>query len=186
VLVSRTVRGSCGVDVTVLATDLLAEITRSGTALPPARDSGWRWPLPPARSRSAESLPLPEVRRIAAAAAGALRTASVEGVGGRVVGERVLRDALLDHVAVLVTTESGARVEVSQRLVQGVARMGFLGPSAPADDHVVDTDDQVAALGTVEVRLAGRWVSLAAPYGSAWLPPVSQLAVRPVETRTNG
>lgn len=174
VLVSRTVAGAGPDDATVSAADLLGALERPGDlALPARRDAEWRWPLPPAAGRVVEQLPVAEVRRIAAAAAGTLRTAAAEGVGGRPVGERAVRDALLDHVAIVVTTD-GAHLEVPQRLVQGVARMGFLGRS--------DT----TTVGTVNVQLAGRWIGLAAPYGIAWLLPVSQFAVRPATTRTNG
>ncbi|GAA4706497.1 hypothetical protein [Phytohabitans rumicis] len=171
VLASRTVAGAGPDDATVSAADLLAEIGRGGDALPERRDQGWRWPLPPAGARVVESLPATDLRRIAAAAAGTLRAASEHGVGGRPVGERAVRDALLDHVAIVVTT-GGMRVEVPQRLVQGVARMGFLGRSDQAEGE------------TVRVQTVGRWVGLAAPYGVAWLLPVSQFAVRPAVART--
>jgi hypothetical protein len=173
VLVSRTVTWAGPADVSVSAAELLAELGRGGSALPRQRDEQWRWPLPPPGARVVESLPAADLRRIAAAAAGTLRTASTQGLGGRPVGERVLRDALLDHVAIVVTT-GGARVEVPQRLVQGIARMGFIGRSDQAD------------AGTVRVQTVGRWVGLAAPYGAAWLLPVSQFAVRPASARTNG
>ena len=111
------------------AAELLAELERGGATLPTRRDAQWRWPLPPVRSRQVEALPVAELRRIAEAAAGTLRTASEQGVAGRAVGQRALRDALLDHVAVLVTPDGppAAPVEVPQRLVQAVVRMGFLG-----------------------------------------------------------
>jgi hypothetical protein len=101
-----------------------------------------------------ERLPVEELRRVAAAAAGTLRDATANGVGGQPVGERALRDALLDHVAIVVTTDTTQRIEISQRLIQGVTRMGFLGgqPSSEASDS-----------SDVHVQLAGRWVGLAAP-----------------------
>ncbi|MGC4744705.1 hypothetical protein ACLQ28_03425 [Micromonospora sp. DT201] len=184
VLVARTVAsGSAdGVaeDVTVAAAELLAELERGGAALPARRDAQWRWPLPPARSRNVEALPVAELRRIADAAAGTLRTASEQGVAGRAVGQRVLRDALLDHVAVVVTPDGppAPPVEVSQRLVQGLVRMGFLGAAggpAVADDEA-----------TVQVRVAGRWVGLVGPYGAAWLQKATDLAVTPLSARPNG
>ncbi|MEH0936034.1 hypothetical protein [Micromonospora psammae] len=173
VLVVRTVAGVAPGDVTVAATDLLARLESAESTLPARRDAQWRWPLPPAASRQVELLPAGELRRIAAAAAGTLRTASTEGVGGRAVGQRVLRDALLDHVAVTVVPDEppGEPVEVSQRLVQGVVRMGFLGPAEAAD---------------VQVRVAGRWVGLVGPYGAAWSRKVSDLAIRPAADRPNG
>ncbi|MFE0530866.1 hypothetical protein ACFW0V_25045 [Micromonospora parva] len=184
VLVVRTVAGGpadgAAEDVTVAAAELLAELERGGTALPARRDAQWRWPLPPARSQQVEVLPVAELRRIAAAAAGTLRTASEQGVAGRAVGQRALRDALLDHVAVLITPDGtpAAPVEVPQRLVQGVVRMGFLGAA----------DGSPAGEGgdTVQVRVAARWVGLVGPHGAAWLQKATDLAVTPLSTRPNG
>ncbi|MGC4880856.1 hypothetical protein ACLQ26_31845 [Micromonospora sp. DT43] len=176
VLVTRTVAGAAAGDVTVGAADLLAELERGGAALPARRDAQWRWPLPPARSEPVEVLPGVELRRIADAAAGTLRTASEQGVAGRAVGQRALRDALLDHVAVRVTPDDppGPAVEVPQRLVQGLVRLGFLGAvDAPAGSEV-------------QVRVAGRWVGLVAPYGAAWLQKATDLAVTPLTARPFG
>jgi hypothetical protein len=168
VLVARSAAGGPARDATVGARALLAEVSRGGHALPPRRDTDWRWPLPAGVGEVVERVREAEVRRIAAAAAGTLRTASAQGVGGRAVGQRALRDALLDHVAIVVSPPAGgASVEVSQRLVQAVVRMGFLGP--PDDER--DT--------WADVRVFGRWTALSAPYGIAWLPPVSQLAMKP-------
>jgi hypothetical protein len=180
VLVVSTVAGEAAADVTVGAADLLAELGRGGAALPERRDAQWRWPLPPSRSEPVEVLPGVEVRRIAAAAAGTLRTASAEGVAGRAVGQRALRDALLDHVAVVVTPDDppGPPVEVPQRLVQGLVRMGFLG--------AVDDPAAPSARAEVRVRVAGRWVGLVGPYGAAWLQKATDLAVTPLTTRPNG
>ncbi|WP_433126683.1 hypothetical protein ACQPWW_28160 [Micromonospora sp. CA-240977] len=184
VLVVRTVAGGptdgSAEDVTVAAAELLAELERGGPARPVRRDAQWRWPLPPARSRTVEALPVVELRRIAAAAAGTLRTASEQGVAGRAVGQRALRDALLDHVAVLVTPDGppAPPVEVSQRLVQGVVRMGFLGA---ADGPATGPDE-----ATVQVRVAGRWVGLVGPYGAAWLQTATDLAMTPLSPRPNG
>ncbi|MEU4474234.1 hypothetical protein [Micromonospora sp. NPDC023888] len=184
VLVVRTVAAEpadgSAEDVTVAAAELLAELERGGPARPVRRDAQWRWPLPPARSRTVEALPVAELRRIADAAAGTLRTASEQGVAGRAVGQRALRDALLDHVAVLVTPDGSPAqpVEVSQRLVQGLVRMGFLGAAdGPATGH---------GGATVQVRVAGRWVGLVGPYGAAWLQTATDLAVTPLGTRPNG
>lgn len=168
VLVVRTVAGAGPGDVTVAAGELLAELTAGGPALPARRDAQWRWPLPPAASRRVETLPVAEVRRVAEAAGEALRDASAHGVAGRAVGQRMLRDALLDHVPVVVTPDDppGEPVEVSQRLVQGLARMGFLGAAEAADG--------------VQVRTIGRWVGLVGPYGAAWSQTATDLAVRPI------
>ncbi|MFJ6198689.1 hypothetical protein [Micromonospora sp. NPDC092111] len=172
VLVVRTVAGLAPGDATVVAAELLARLESADTTLPPRRDDRWRWPLPPAGSRPVEVLPAAELRRIAEAAAGTLRTAATEGVAGRAVGQRVLRDALLDHVAVTVTPDDAPAepVEVTQRLVQGLVRMGFLGPAGPGS---------AIAPPAVQVRVAGRWVGLVGPYGAAWSRKVSELAIRP-------
>ncbi|MEU8297999.1 hypothetical protein AB0C04_12020 [Micromonospora sp. NPDC048909] len=177
VLVVRTVAGPGPGDVTVSAAELLAELERSGPALPARRDAQWRWPLPPAASRPVETLPAADLWRIARAAAGTLRAASEHGVAGRAVGQRALRDALLDHVAVLVTPEDppGAPVEVPQRLVQGLVRMGFLGPP---DGSRPEADAQV--------RVGGRWVGLVGPYGAAWSQKATDLGLTPLGGRPNG
>ncbi|MER7458374.1 hypothetical protein [Micromonospora sp. NPDC126480] len=173
VLVTRTVAGAGPGDVTVAAGDLLAELTAGRSALPARRDAQWRWPLPPPASRLAETLPAAEVRRVADAAARALRDATAHGVAGRAVGQRMLRDALLDHVPVTVTPDDppGEPVQVPQRLVQGLVRMGFVG-------------DEPA--GRVQVRTAGRWVGLVGPYGAAWSQTATDLAVRPVANHPFG
>jgi hypothetical protein len=175
VLVGRTVPGGPGSDATVSAAALFEEVARGGANLPPRRDADWRWPLPPAGGgRVVESVPAAEIRRVASAAAGTLRAATAEGVGGRAVGQRALRDALLDHVPIVVSDDADSSVDVSQRLIQAVVRMGFLGP--PESDSDVDID----------IRVSGRWTGLAAPYGVAWLPPVQQFSLKPTSPRTFG
>jgi hypothetical protein len=175
-LVSRMVPGPGPGDATVSAGALLSELGRGGDRLPTRRDADWRWPLPPEHGgRVVERIPAGEVRRVAAAAAGTLRWVGEQGVAGRAVGQRALRDALLDHVAIEVTDVPDAaetRVQVSQRLVQALVRMGFLGPAGSRTDQ------------SIQVRLAGRWVGLVGPFGSAWLPRGDQLAVR-MESRPN-
>jgi hypothetical protein len=171
-LVCRTVPGPGPGDATVSARALLSELASGGDRLPTRRDADWRWPLPPDDGgRVIERIPADELRRLADAAAGALRSASTHGVAGRAVGQRALRDALLDHVAIEITDVRGGpdpRVEVSQRLVQAVTRMGFLGPAGTPPDEAI------------QVRLAARWVGLAGPFGSAWLPRGNQLMIRTV------
>jgi len=162
VLVHRTVAGAGPGDATVSAVELLAEVARGGRALPGRHDPRWRWPLPPGRRRIVEAVTVGELRRVAEAAAGTLRAVAARGVDGRAVGQRTVRDALLDHVAIVVTGDLGPgaldRIEVSQRLVQAVARMGFTG------------GDEIADEVRVPLCLAGAWIGLIAPYGVAWLP----------------
>jgi hypothetical protein len=176
VLVTREVAGSGPVDVTVSAAELLDRLAGAEPGLPPGRDRQWRWPLPPAGGAVVESVAAAELARLAEAAAGTLREAASQGVAGRAVGQRALRDALLDHVALVVTPAGrageDAAVRIPQRLVQAVSRMGFLGP---AD---VDTP-------SVRVVVSGRWVGLSAPYGVAWLPPVNTLTVMPIPGHPN-
>lgn len=178
VLVTRRVAGTGPGDVTVDAADLLAEVARSGPALPGQRDARWRWALPPAAGQVVvETVDAGQLRRLALAAAGTLRSAVEEGVAGQRVGERAVRDALLDHVALVVTEPIAPgtveRIEVSQRLVQAVVRMGFLGPDGPARPPA-------------QVRTVGRWVGVSAPFGAVWLRKVDNLTVRPIPAHTNG
>jgi hypothetical protein len=177
VLVTREVSGApVSGDITVGAAALLGGggAPRSGAGgasqpagtggLPPRRDHDWRWPLPPPGGAVLEEIPPSRLREVSAAAAGTLREVTETGLAGRPVGVRMLREALLDHIAVVVEG-GGERLEVPQRLVQAVVRMGFLG----ADD------------APVRVTRADRWVGLAARYGTGWLPPRSgPLALRPL------
>lgn len=105
----------------------------------------WRAPLPASDGRAVESVPVADLRRVDAAAAETLRARRGQGVG-----DRRLRDALLDHVALTVEAD-GASHEVPLRLVTALFRMGL---------HAGD--------GPVEVRLAGRRLGLAGSRGTAW------------------
>ncbi len=166
VLVTRDVSVPAPGDLTVAAAALLD----SRGPLPPRRDARWRWSLPPGPGEVVEEVPAASLRRIAAAAADTLREVATGGLSGRAVGVRVVREALLDHVAIVVES-AGSPIEVPQRLVQGLLQMGFLGQPAAEEP-------------AVQVRCGARWVGLAARYGTAWLPPASRLAVRPVQHAT--
>jgi hypothetical protein len=174
VLVTREVAGPGPGDVTVSAADLLGVLERGDAGLPDRRDEQWRWPLPPARGAAVETVAASELSRLAAAAAGTLREVTTGGLAGRAVGQRAVRDALLDHVALVVTPEGGRPVEVPQRLVQAVVRMGFLGPSRTVGNQAV------------QVRITGKWIGLGAPYGTAWLRPMTEFTVRPLPVQPNG
>ena len=167
VLVTRFVDGEGPQDATVSAAELLSVLAAGGSTLPARRDQQWRWPLPPASAKTVESISGAELTRLAAAAAGTLREVAAGALGDRAIGQRAVRDALLDHVALTVTPSAGEPVEVSQRLVQAISRMGFLGPDG------VDAPE-------TRVRTAGRWVGLSAPYGVAWLQKVGKLTVMPI------
>ncbi|HEX5200929.1 MAG TPA: hypothetical protein VFW27_13440 [Actinoplanes sp.] len=173
VLVTREVAGRGPDDATVSAAELLSVLAAGGPELPTRRDAQWRWPLPPKIAETVETVSTAELSRLAAAAAGTLREVSAGGLAGRAVGSRAVRDALLDHVALVVTPSAGEPVEVSQRLVQAISRMGFLGPGG-------------AGVPDTRVRIAGRWVGLSAPYGVAWLQTVSKLTVMPIGSHPKG
>lgn len=173
VLVTREVAGDGPKDATVSAAELLSVLAKGGDELPALRDEQWRWALPPASASTVESVSGAELARLAAAAAGTLREVAAGALGDRAIGQRAVRDALLDHVALTVTPSAGEPVEVSQRLVQAVSRMGFLGPEG------VDAPE-------TRVRTAGRWVGLSAPYGVAWLQKVGKLTVKPIGVHPNG
>jgi hypothetical protein len=156
VLVNRRVPGESTVDITVSASALLHRLAQGAPGLPPARDGEWRWGLPPEAADPVEELPAAELIRLGAAAASTLREAR-----GR-VGERMLRDALLDHVPIVVSSGS-TRVEVRQSLVQALLRMSFL---------TTEND------GAVTVRVAPGWVGLSARYGDVWQQMQKSLPIR--------
>jgi len=173
VLVTREVAGEGPGDATVSAAELLGALARGDAELPPRRDALWRWPLPTSSGRVVESVSGAELARLATAAAGTLREVTTGGLAGRSVGQRAVRDALLDHVALVVTPAGGEPVEVPQRLVQAVSRMGFLGRA--------DVDSAHA-----RVCVSGRWVGISAPYGVAWLQSVKKLTVIPIGSHPKG
>jgi hypothetical protein len=180
VLVTRTATGVTSTDRTVAAADLLA-----GVEKPRVRDSEWRWALPPAAAVPVEVLPAQVVRDVARAAAETLREATTAGVRGKSVGSRRLRDALLDHVAITVTVDAvespwrGRVVDIPQRVVQAVTRMGLLAAelAAPAARDTGATAD--APEDGVEVVVAGPWIGLATTVGTAWYRP-SAPSLRPL------
>ncbi|WP_285661071.1 hypothetical protein [Actinorhabdospora filicis] len=125
-------------DVVVSAADLAA-----GGASPSRRhEMEWRTTLPATDGRVIETVPAADLRRVDAAAAETLRARRGQGVG-----DRRLRDALLDHVALTVEGEH----EVPLRLVTALFRMGLHTGEEP-----------------VSVRLAGRRIGLAGSRGIAW------------------
>jgi hypothetical protein len=156
VLVTRTVPGPVLPDTTVGAAALLHALTEGDRSLPPARDADWRWAVPPRSSRAVEELPAAELRRVGTAAAETLRAAR-----GR-IGERILRDALLDHVPIVVTAE-GEKIEIRQGLVQAMLRMAFMSTNEGAQ---------------VTVRVAGTWVGLTADFGATWVQNGAGLAIQ--------
>lgn len=166
VLVVRVLATRWDTDVTVEAAALLATLRDDAAPKPSRRDAAWRWPLPPSAGVAVEQVPVAEVFRVAAAASRTLRTAVTQGVGGRAVGERVVRDALLDHIPIVVTGPEGDRVDVPQRLVQAVVRLGLAGQVSPD----LPTSVTLGA-NLVTVRHVAGWIGLECLYGSAWYRP---------------
>jgi hypothetical protein len=175
VLATRRLRWRVPSDVTVSGADLLGALETGGAPADPARlgrrDTEWRWALPPGRGNEIERIPAVELIRVAAAASHTIRQAVTEGVNGRAVGERMLRDALLDHVAITVDGSGGERVDIPVRVVQGVVRMGFLGQVASGSKATVGE-------AFVTVRLATGWTGVDASYGSVWYRPSYPLRFR--------
>jgi hypothetical protein len=164
VLVSRTVAASALViagatdDITVTAADWLARPDGDLSALA-RKDAAWRGALPASAGVVREAIRTNVVRDISAAAESTLRAVAGGALGDRGVGQRVVRDALLDHVPIVVEHD-GERIDVPQRLIQAVARMGFLG----ADDDLV------------RIRTIGSWIGISAAYGVAWWRTQNALA----------
>jgi hypothetical protein len=162
VLVGRSVRGTLDgdPDQTVSAADLAAGLPTApaGTGaavaevvVPARRDQAWRGPLPPADAwRRLDTVPVGTVRRLVSAGVAAFREAQ-ERVGDPRAGQAAAQ-ALLDHET--LTVSDGDRDAVLPlRVLHAAWRMGFLGERDDAD---------------CAVSVAGRWVRLAAPFGSAY------------------
>ncbi len=180
VLVSRTLPGTAAADATVGARALLGELTAGG-GLPGRRDADWHWALPGSSGVVIEALPADSVRDLGSAAERTVRAALARD---RRIGERVVRDAVLDHVAIVVEsavttvsvtnvtlaspTERNVRIEVPQRLVQAVVRMGFIRHESSDREP------------TVRVLHSEPFVGLAAEYGVAWYRRPADLPVRPI------
>lgn len=133
----------------------------SGAVL--ARADAWRGRLPQRPWTTIETVPAADIAELDRKAAAALRERRGQGIG-----DRRLRDALLDHVALRVERGDGDALDggsglsvargvehriayqVEQRLVTALCRMGFLGEEP------------------VRVLASGRRVGLAGTYGAVW------------------
>jgi hypothetical protein len=162
VLAARLVSGRVPADLTVRARDLLDALPAG--PLPVRRDTEWRGALPPAAHVSAvefpvvESVPAAVLRQVSDAAARTLRDAA-----GRGTGERRLRDAILDHVAITLSSDGNdPPVAVPTRIVTGLARMGFLGDEP------------------VRFRASRDWLCAQATFGAVWYRRSAGLALHPV------
>ncbi|MEU6859453.1 hypothetical protein AB0B28_11360 [Glycomyces sp. NPDC046736] len=112
-------------------------------AAEPRPAAAWRGRLPQQPWDTVETVPAALVADLDRKAAAALTERRGQGIG-----DRRLRDALLDHVALHVEGEDGGDVEF--RLVAALCRMGFLGAEP------------------VRVLKSGRRMGLAATFGAVW------------------
>jgi hypothetical protein len=155
--------GAAARDVTVSAAGWLALGTDDPSTLE-RLDAQWRISLPSGPIVVRETMPIRIVRRVSVAAAETLRETESSGLRGRAVGARALRDALLDHVPIIVAAEP-ADIRVPQRVVQAVARLGFLGAEGVEDE------------ATAQISTCGPWVGIATARGAAWWRAPSELQV---------
>lgn len=167
VLAARTIAAVHAerVDTTVAAGALLAWLDRTGqfereteaepaVSFPAPRDADWRGGLPPDTGwRRVDTVPDGVVRPLVRRGALALKEAAArEGAPGARPRARVA-DALLDSVVLTVTDDAGVlSAEVTLRALSALTRMGFL----PRSSHL-------------SVDLAGRWLRVAAAYGSIFV-----------------
>ena len=138
-------------DYSVLATELLAWID-GDDAKPAPRDADWRGGIPPTTGwKRVDTVPDDVIRRLVRSGARTLKDAAArDGVAGAQPRAEVAA-ALLDSVVLTVSGSSGERVELTLRLISAITRMGFL----PHGSHVA-------------VDVAGRWLRVAARYGSGY------------------
>jgi hypothetical protein len=114
------------------------------------RDGQWRGTLPPVVGwRRLDVVPIEAIQSAVRAGLSAF-----EAVRER-PGAATLGESLLDHEA-LTVTGGGDRAVLPLRVLHAAWRMGFLG----AEPRQGDT--------ACAVSVAGRWVRLAAPHGSAY------------------
>lgn len=151
VLAARTVDApGASLDVTFGAADVLAWVDGTSGA-PAARDAEWRGGVPPAAGwRRIDTVPDTDVRPLVHAGALTLKQAAEREGGSGAAPRPAVADALLDSV-VLTLADGGERAEITLRTLSVVTRLGFL----PRGSHIA-------------VDVAGRWVRVAAAYGSVF------------------
>ncbi|GAA1700514.1 hypothetical protein GCM10009765_57450 [Fodinicola feengrottensis] len=143
-------------DEPVVAADVLLRALAADQAevsLSPRRDAEWVGGLPSGGFERLDAVPAEVVSRLASAGARTFRQAAA---GRSAKAASTLTNAVLDHVALTVSGPAGRpTVEVTQRLIQGLAATGLVGESAP--DSVVQ----------VEVREP--WLRLRSAAGAVYL-----------------
>jgi hypothetical protein len=154
VLVGRTVGGAFGAnrDGVYRSDELLAWLDGSpGAQVPAERDTDWRVGLPPQVGwQRVETVADDVIRGLVRAGASTLKEAAEREGQPNAQPRAEVADVLLDSI-VLTAEQGERRAEVSLRLLSALVRMGFLA----RDSH----------LG---IDVAGRWLRLAASYGSAY------------------
>lgn len=153
VLVGRRIPGTFAIahDATYATADLLGWLDEA-TPEPAQRDAAWRGGIPVESGwRRIETVPDDVIRGLVGQGALTLRDAAGrEGTPGAQPRAEVT-DALLDSI-VLTVSDASTEIEINLRLLSAVVRMGFLA----RDSHLA-------------IDVAGRWVRLAASYGSAYV-----------------
>lgn len=142
-------------DRTLSAAALLAWLDAAGGSEgppPSARDTDWRWGVPPpAGWRRLDTVPGEVVRQLVRSGARALADAAArEGVPGAQPRAEVA-DALLDSVVLTVAGDDGGAAALTLRVLAALIRMGFV-PEGSA----------------VSVDQAGRWTRIAGRFGSVY------------------
>jgi hypothetical protein len=152
VLAARTINEpGPGFDVTMRADELLAWLDGERTDPPESRDADWRGSVPPVEGwRRVDVVPDSQIRPLVRSGALTLKEAAErEGVPGASPRAEVA-DALLDSVVLTVRSDTDS-ARITLRTVSAVTRLGFL----PRDSHVA-------------IDVAGRWIRVAAAYGSVF------------------
>lgn len=158
VVAGRTVPAEIGeadarasIDRTVAAAELLDWLDGERAEEPELRDAQWRAAAPPVAGwHRVETVPDDVIRGLVRTGALALKEAAErEGVPGASPRAEVA-DALLDAV-VLTAEEGGHTAQVTLRTLSALTRMGFLARGSYA-----------------AIDVAGRWVRVAAAYGSVF------------------
>lgn len=152
VLVARTVDADASTfDVVVPAGQTLEWLDGVVDDPPLRRDADWRAGLPPTSGWvRLDTVPDQVVRELVRKGATTLAELAEREGAGTAQPRAEVSDALLDSV-VLSVTGDGRSADISLRMLSAVTRMGFLPRQS-----------------SVAIDLAGRWVRVAAPYGSVF------------------
>jgi hypothetical protein len=140
-----------GSEPVVAADILLRALAADQTELPlsPRRDAEWVGGLPSGAFERLDAVPADVVSRLANAGARTFREAAA---GRSTKAASTLTNAVLDHVALTVSGPAGRpTVEVTQRLVQGLAATGLIGADV------------------VEVEVREPWLRLRSAAGAVYL-----------------